>query len=196
MPCHWREALGDFAGCVRYRRHFSWVTPLAEQERVWLTFAGATESIIVHLNDHLICQQDEARRPCALEVTRLLQRRCELVVDVTSPTTDGGLWGEVALEVRCTAFLQNLKAIAINRGGQARLEVSGEIAGTHHRPLDLYLLASDATVTNISVEAGQPFVITGEAPPTPLADVPWRLELIDGATVWDAQPLEITQSCP
>src|SRR5205807_10622724 len=100
-PARWAEGgLGDFAGRVRFRRRFGWPARLEAHERVWLTFAGAEAVAEVWLNGHFLGRH-AGPGAFAFDVTGLLQVRNDLTVEVEAPGT-GGLWGEVALEVRCT----------------------------------------------------------------------------------------------
>jgi beta-mannosidase len=101
MPCRWNEGgLGDFAGRVRFRRRFGYPGRIDAHERVWLTFAGVDAVAEAHLNGHSLGRHQVVNRPFEFEVTALLQARNELIVDVEAPSGNGGLWGEVALEVR------------------------------------------------------------------------------------------------
>src|SRR6266404_2810562 len=107
MPARWSEGgLRGLAGRVLFRRRFGYPGRLDSTERVWLTFADMEGAAEVWLNDHLLGQRDGGLDPFEFEVTALLQVRNELKVLVTAPSETGGLWGEVALEIRCTAFLR------------------------------------------------------------------------------------------
>jgi hypothetical protein len=193
MPARWGAAgLPDFAGRVRFRRRFGYPGRLDEFERVWLTFAGIEGTAEVWLNaQHL--GRHEGPGPFESPVTPLLRPRNELVVEVEAPADDGGLWGEVALEVRRTAFLRPGRVWATRSGEAAGLHVTGEVVGTSERPLDLYVLLDNATVFYTTVEAdpaGRRFHAVAEG----LTAERWRaggghghevrIELIDGATVW------------
>jgi hypothetical protein len=102
MPCRWSEGgLGDFAGRVRFRRRFGYPGRIDAHERVWLTFAGVDAVAEVQLNGHFLGRHEGAD-PFEFEVTALLQSRNELVVDVEAPAGNGGLWGEVVMEIRCS----------------------------------------------------------------------------------------------
>src|SRR5262245_22574758 len=121
LPCRWSEGgLGDFAGRVRFRRRFGYPGQIDSSERVWLTFAGAEAVADVWLNGHFLGRNTGPEKPFELEVTRLLQRRNELTVDVEGPV-GGGLWGEVAMEIRCTAFLRAVRAWLEMAGGKVSL---------------------------------------------------------------------------
>lgn len=103
MPCRWAEGgLGDFAGRVRYCRRFGWPGRLEAHERVWLTFAGVDAVAEVWLNGQFLGRHEGALEPFEFPATAWLQVRNELVVEVEGPAGNGGLWGEVALEVRRT----------------------------------------------------------------------------------------------
>jgi len=111
------------------------------------------------------------------------------------------LWGEVALEVRRTAFLRNVRIWA-NVAGEPRvttatLHVAGEVVGTCERPLELYVLLDGSTVIYTTVEAepgGRSFEVASEE----LAKERWRrseeggethsvrVDLVDGACIWYA----------
>jgi beta-galactosidase/beta-glucuronidase len=102
LPCRWRDGgLGDFVGRVRFRRRFGYPGRLDAHERVWLTFAGVEAVADVWLNEAFLGRH-EGGEPFEFEVTPLLRTRNELRVDAEGEG-DGGLWGEVALEVRSTA---------------------------------------------------------------------------------------------
>src|SRR5260370_10833568 len=98
MPCRWNDGgLAGFSGRVRFRRHFGYPGRIDSFERVWLTFAGVAGSAEVWLNGHFLGRPQEG--PFEFDVTSHLQNRNVLEVDVEGPE-DGGLWGEVALEIR------------------------------------------------------------------------------------------------
>lgn len=100
MPCRWSEGgLNDFNGRVRFRRHFGYPGRIDENERVWLTFAGADATAEIWLNDQFLGRQ-EGVRPVEFEITKLLGNRNELQVEVEGDAATGGLWGEVAMEIR------------------------------------------------------------------------------------------------
>jgi len=102
MPSRWRDqGLPGFSGKVRFRRHFGYPGRIDYFERVWLTFAGLTGTADIRLNGHRL-GSGKAEEPFEFEVTSLLQNRNVLEVEVAGPE-DGGLWGEVALEIRCVA---------------------------------------------------------------------------------------------
>jgi hypothetical protein len=180
MPCRW-----DFAGRVRCRRRFGYPGRIDDYERVWLTFAGVKGTTKVWLNGQLLGRH-EGPWPFELEVTRLLRPRNQLVVEVETPEGGGGLWGDVALEVRCTAFLRDVR-VWITPEGRPDLHAAGNVVGTAERPLDLYVIRQRSTVAHAPVEAtpqGRPFHLVAEGVAADESDV--RVELVNGAVVWYA----------
>jgi hypothetical protein len=200
MPCRWHEGgLSDFAGRVRFTRRFGYPGRIDAGERVWLTFAGVDGSAEVWLNGCPLGRHEGAAGPFEHEVTPLLDTRNRLVVEVEEATGRGGLWGEVALEIRRTAFLRGVRVWAESAD---TLHVAGEVMGTSERPLDLYVLLDGANVAYATVEAapsGRPFQVTAEragAERWPAGDHTVRTELVDAATVWYAieQPVDLRGS--
>jgi len=193
MPCRWKEGgLTAFAGRVRFRRPFGRPARIDPHERVWLTFAGAETTADVWLNGQFLGQQTASGQPFEFEVTNLLNERNELVVEVFSPTEEGGLWGEVAMEVRAAAFLRKLRCWATFTEETAYLHVAGEVVGTCERPLELYVVLDRSTVIYSSVSAeleGRAFELVSEGlTPERWRDGPAehfvRIELVDVATAW------------
>jgi hypothetical protein len=187
-PCRMRMPgrLGDtplhsFRGRVRFGRAFGYPGRLDEQERVWLTFAGVEGQGMATLNNHLL---GDLTATGEFEVTRLLQRRNILTVDIDCTEPSAGLWGEVALEVRMTAFLRQV----VFARAASQVSATGLVVGRAERPLELYLLAQNrcqAYQQVTAAESGQPFSMTAQlAEPGEDAFLPVRVELIQGATVW------------
>ena len=182
MPCRWGDGgLPGFAGRARFRRRFGYPGRIDTYERVWLTFAGVDGVAEVWLNGTRLGRH-EGPGPFEFVVTALLRPRNELTVEVEAAGGDGGLWGEVALEVRCTAFLRAVRAWAEGD----RLHAAGEVVGTAERPLDLYVIRGRSAVAYTTVEAapeGRPFHLVAEGVSDAEAV---RVELVNGATVWYA----------
>jgi hypothetical protein len=191
MPCRWGQAgLEGFVGRVRFRRHFGWPGRIDPQERVWLTFAGVEGTAEVRLNERFL-GRFEGAAPFELEVTSLLQARNCLTVEVEAANEDGGLWGEVALEVRCLAFLRGVRWWTTAEGEGVRLHVAGEVVGICGRPLELYVLLDNRTILYHVLEAapaGKAFQATADAIPLEETTRPRevRVELVNGASVWYA----------
>jgi hypothetical protein len=210
LPCRWNEGgLRDFAGRARFLRRFGLPRRLDAHERVWLTFAGVDASAEVWLNGRLLGHREDAREPFEFEVSALLRERNELAVDVEA-VGNGGLWGEVVLEIRALAFLRGVRLAASFEGEKARLHFAGEVVGVSDRPLEFYGILDGATVAYATVqaaEAGRPLqVISEELPPERWR--PWagdaaglhevRAELVNGASLWYtfAQPFTFRQQEP
>ena len=188
----WRCEPSGLPSRVRFRRSFGYPGRIDAYERVWLTFAEIGGQAEARLNNHLLGHIATASE---FEVTSLLWPRNEVVVEIDSTAGEGGLSGEVALEVRCTAFLRALRRIAILRGDRVELRVSGQVVGMADRPLEIYVLF-DRSVVGYQVVAataeGQTFDLTvpnlpasqwcgaeGQFQPQPL-----QVDLVNGAVVW------------
>jgi hypothetical protein len=197
IPCRWGEGgLGDFSGRVRFNRRFGWLANIAHHERVWLTFGGVDGSAEVCLNGRLLGTHRDPVASFEFEVSSLLQPRNELTVVVEASGGSGGLWGEVALEVRCSAYLRDVRWWLSSAGDRAILHVSGEVVGAADRPLELYALIDGSTAIYSTVKptpAGQSFSLTSE--PVDLLSRPGqslkaarehaiRIELVNGAVPW------------
>jgi hypothetical protein len=199
LPCRWADGgLMDFSGRVRFRRRFGYPGQIDAYERVWLTLAGVSDRAEVRLNGAALgsCGGDG---PFEFEITRLLGSRNELIVDVEGAAERGGLCGETALEVRCAAYLRDVRLWLDG----AVLHCAGMVMGEAERPLDLYVLLEGATAAYAAVTAapdGAPFHIIAEKPPVgarsgdrvstqrlPLAQV----DLVNGAVVWYTTEREI-----
>jgi hypothetical protein len=170
------------AGRVRFRRRFGYPGRIDAYERVWLTFAGIGGKAEVRLNNHLLGHIIAAAE---FEVTQMLRLRNELVVEIEGTTEQGGFGGEVALEVRCTAFLRDVRSFVVPKGDSVDLHVSGQVVGAAERPLELYLLLSRSVVGYQVVTAtaeGQPFEFL--VPDLPAINPPIQVDLVNGAVVW------------
>jgi hypothetical protein len=205
MPARWADlGLAGFAGCVRFRRRFGYPGQIDSHERVWLTCAGLADTADVSLNGVPLAENQDGSRPFEFEVTSLLGLRNEVQFDVTG-RPDGGLWGEVALEVRCAAFLRNVRPVVHAGPGSPTLEVHGEVVGPADGPLELYAILNRFTVAYATVTpqpVGEPFALVG-------ADVPaerWggeeggpatlQIDLVNGASVWYTWSRELSLEAP
>lgn len=190
LRVHWGEhGLTGFTGRVCFRRRFGVPRRIDAHERVWVTGGGATGPARVWLNDELLGHHAAEGTSFEFPVLVPLRDRNELVIEVAS----GGLTGEVALEIRCAAYLRGVEAIARSDDGRAMLTVVGEVVGECERPLDLYVLWNGRNVAYQTVVArldGQPFDLRFDpadgASASCSADHRLRMELVNGATVWYA----------
>jgi hypothetical protein len=186
MPCRWAEAgKPDLTGTVRCRRRFGYPGRIDPHERVWLTFAGVADHADASLNDTAL---GSVTGPAEFDVTALLQPRNDLVVDVEGP----GLWGEVALEVRCTAYLRGVRA----RVEQADLHVTGEVVGLADNPLDLYVIVDRSPLVESQITAepgGQSFHLAARLTGQPVCV---QVDLVNGAVVWYTITQEFESEAP
>jgi hypothetical protein len=168
---------------VRWRRRFGYPGRIDDYERVWLTFQGMTEEVEVWLNGQTLGRNENGVGPFEFDVTARLKPRNELCVEI-GETTPGGPRGEVALEVRCTAYLRGVR-VWQDQGG---LHAQGQVVGTAERPLELYLIRSRSTIAYATTEAtseGTPFLLRGEGGQAGTTDTV-RVDLVNGATIWYA----------
>jgi hypothetical protein len=176
--------LHDFAGRVRFTRRFGYPGRIDDFERVWLTAAGVEASADLILNNTPIGGFVRGSGSFEADVTALLGQRNVLDVEVEGGT-DGGLWGEVALEVRCRAFLRDIRVGAVS----GALEIRGMVLGPADGPLELYAVLDRRTAdyaTVIPSPEGTPFCMSAELPAVVEEDGPLvlKLDLVNGATVW------------
>jgi hypothetical protein len=191
MPCRWGEGgLSDFTGRVRFRRRFGLPRQLDATERVWLTFGGVDNKAEVWLNGHWLGAHEGELDTLEFEVTAHLQERNELVVEVEAAHDKGGLWGEVALEIRRTAFLRGVQLKMIQLGENSRVQIAGEVVGTSDGLLELYVILDRSNIaytTLLASESGMPFqIVSDQLAPEVCQDAMVRVELVQGATVWYA----------
>jgi hypothetical protein len=179
---------------MRFRRRFGYPGRIDAHERVWLTFEGVAGEAEIRLNDHILDRRStpEQKEAFEFDVTSQLQPRNELTVDVIGTGGQGGMWGEVALEVRCTAFLADLRRTAIAKPDGVELHVTGRVVGTAERPLELYVVLDQSVMGYQVISAtpeGQPFEIV--VPGVAAASVV-KVDLVNGATVWYTSEAEWT----
>jgi hypothetical protein len=191
MPACWETlGLAGFEGRVRFTRRFGYPGQIDSEERVWLTFADLACPCAVSLNGSLLVETASTTPWLELDVTSLLQPRNELRLEMTGPIRGEQPWTEVALEVRCLAFLRGVEIMTVPVEGQVELEVRGEVVGAADRPLDLYVILDRSPSAYDRVQPrpeGQPFTLRcRELPPERMAGQPMRvqIDLVSGATVW------------
>jgi len=183
--------LPDFSGRVRFSRKFGCPRRIDDYERVWMTFAGIGGTAELTLNGRVLGRQETANQAFEFDVTALLRTRNELSVVIETTDPRGGLWGEVAMEVRAGAYLRNVQMRVEADGEAVSVRAEGEVVGTSSQLLELYLLLDNATVayaTGAATDAGEKFELVSE----PLDAERWRVaprhavrvELVKGATVW------------
>jgi hypothetical protein len=176
-----RELLTSPADHVRFRRHFGYPGRIDHHERVWLTFADVPATAQITLNSHNL----GTRPPPDFEfdVTQLLRDRNVLEIVMKHEPATENAWGEVSLEIRCTAYLKNIRT---SRDQDRRLHVAGSVEGHSDRILDVYAVVARQNVGYGTVEAGKSFDLALEEPPTTESDTTLRVELVYVSQVWYA----------
>src|SRR5947209_19779684 len=110
---------------VRFRRRFGRPRQIDDHERVWLIGEGLAGRGAFQLNGRVLGSHDGEAGPFAFPVTDLIAERNELTVDVAAEGPTDGLWGDVALEIRCMAYLTGLQA---QPAAADQIRVTGEVA--------------------------------------------------------------------
>jgi hypothetical protein len=149
-------------------RKFGYPGRIDAHERVWLTVASVEGSATITLNGHPVGQVQDG--PFEGDVTALLRAHNHLEILV-----HGSQVGDVALEIRATAFLQGVRACR----AAGKLEVEGTVAGTCDRPLELYVLVDGRHALYRTINAGESFTAELEEEGHTV-----RVELVHVSTVW------------
>ena len=190
LPGHWGDlGLRGFAGRVRFVRKFGYPGRIDDDERVWLTCNGLEGAAEIQLNDTTLAKDHAG--PFAFDVTAILKQHNRLQVTIDAASDRGGLWGEVAMEVRCTAYLRDVQARLLADGA---VEVTGMVAGAAQSGLELYGLADSAHTHYQLIAArpeGTPFRFVVPAKAEPVQHV--RVELVNISTVWYAWETTLPQ---
>jgi hypothetical protein len=182
--------LAGLAGRVRFRRRFGYPGRIDDHERVWVILDTPVGPVRLEVNGTDLGTHAGAAE---VDVTQLLAERNELAVDVIDFAPERGLWGEVALEVRCSAYLRNVKVMWA--GGE--VVATGEVVGTADGPLELYLVADRSPAGYAKADPAwsvQPFAlrapgINGEGEPVGRV----KIELVQGAVVWYTVEMEVPE---
>ncbi len=190
MPSRWANA-----GRVRCRRSFGYPGRIDQHERVWLTLSGVADRAQVSLNGTYLGTLQGAT-PVEFDVSNRLCTRNEVVVDVEASGESAGLWGEVALEVRCTAFLRAVRSWVELQGSARTLNVAGEVVGGADGPLDLYVILDRSPLVEAQIEAtpaGQAFHLRVDiSDPSSLQEAQQvRVDLVNAATIWYSMDVAI-----
>ena len=123
VPCQLAD-LGLAGADVLLTRKFGYPGRIDSQERVWLTFAPMEGVATISLNGQQLGEVRDG--PFESDVTALLGPRNQLDVQLR-----GIRIGEVAMEIRATAFLEEVRV----RRADGKLQVEGKVAGTCADPL-------------------------------------------------------------
>lgn len=191
LTCSWEEAAVKAAhGELRLRRRFSWPARLDSHERLWLVFDQLPGLRVVSLNGEPLGPVISEAARFEFDVTGRIRPRDELEIQVMPLAGGGGAWGEVALEVRCSAHLRGVRVWLERAENGVRFHVAGQVVGTADGPLELYALLNGSSVIYATVSAdpaGRAFALASETLTEgiqPFAGV--RVELVNGGVVWYA----------
>jgi hypothetical protein len=183
MPGRFADhGLAAFAGRVQFIRKFGYPGRIDDYERVWLTCDGFDGTAAINLNQAMLASNHVG--PFAFDVTANLRPHNLLTITLDADSDRAGLWGEVALEIRCSAYLRDLVA---RRLADGVIEITGAVVGSAEQPLELYTLTDGAHADYRTIEAtreGTPFhvVTPRREPPVQLV----RVDLVNVSTVWYA----------
>lgn len=157
-------------------RSFGLPRTLDDFERVWLMAERVRGSSIWWLNGERLGECEGGRWEA--EVTGRLRARNELRVEFARPDGEVGFDGEIALVIRCAAYLTELSAQRRDDG----ISVSGRIAGEGVDTLELYALADDRPCGYGRGFPNDRFEF--EAQPTAECKS-LRIDLVKTSTIWD-----------
>lgn len=181
MPGRFQDhGLAAFAGRVRYLRTFGYPGQIDEHERIWMTCAGLEGAAEIQLNGEVLAKDHTG--PFAFDVTRHMKLHNRLEVTIAADSASGGLCGEVALEIRCSAYLCDMQARRLADGA---VLVTGRVTGTCDAALELYGLVDRSHVHYEQIEPrpeGTPFRFVVPPRQTPVQGV--RVDLVHVSTVW------------
>ena len=153
---------------VLLTRKFGYPGRIDPQECVWLTLSHVEGSATLTLNGQLLGQARDG--PFEGNVTAILRPHNHLDILVC-----GSQVGEVAMEIRATAFLQGVRV----RRAAGKLCVEGTVAGACEGPLELYVLVDGRHAYYRTVGGGESFVAELDKEGQTV-----RVELIHVSTVW------------
>jgi hypothetical protein len=187
MPARFGECgLGEYRK-VRFSRRFGRPRQIDGHERVWLVGEGLEGQAEISLNARHLVAHCGCDGPFEIPVSDLLTERNELAIEIEVGEPGGGLWGDVALEIRCRAYLKNMQLESAGDGN--RLRVTGDVAGDADGPLEVYALADGMTIGYRMCSAGDRVELLIDDLPQAPSRI--RVELVNGAVIWFAEEILI-----
>lgn len=182
MPARWdAPPLSNLHGPVRCLRKFGAPRQLDDGEFVWLVFRDFPTAVEAQLNGkHLGTSQVGA-----FEFPVSLKPRNRLELTMSPPTERACAWGEVAMEIRRSAWLCQLSLTPV----QNEWTLTGSVVGTSAEPLELYVMVGGRQLHYQEIEPrpeGQPFATRFAWPD--LREI--KVDLVNVATVWYSQILQ------
>lgn len=166
--------LSGFRGRVLLRRKFGYPGRIDAHERVWLTFGAIAGLADVALNNEQLGRGLQGT--VALDVTPYLRPHNVLEVTLAADSDQAGLAGEVALEIRCLAYLEH---VALERKPDGTVCVAGRVGGVGMDPLEIYVLVDRRQAAYQVARVGERF----ELPLPPTGKIV-RVELVNVSVVW------------
>ena len=137
LPATWSDLdVGDYVGPVALERRFGRPSNIDATERIWLVGEGFVDRSELSLQGQSLGVV--AGDAFAFEVTSLIGPRNRLEVKLAAYPGREVLWGDIALEIRATAYLSDVR-----RDAGA---IEGRVVGECEGPLEIYVLDSGRTV--------------------------------------------------
>jgi hypothetical protein len=149
-------------------RQFGYPGRIDARDRIWIIVGQLDAPATLALNGHSV--GDFPVGSVEIDVTDLMKPHNRLEI-----RTAANFVGEVALEIRASAYLKEVRA---HRAGD-KLQVEGAVAGHCEETLELYLLIEGHQAAYQTVNAGETFNIVLAAQAKTV-----RVELVNVATVW------------
>jgi hypothetical protein len=198
LPLRWgQNGTEGCTGRVRLRRRFGYPGRIDSHEAVWLTIGSPAQSMLVALNGAPLAGPNAG--PWEFDITGSLRERNEVNIELEIGES-GTAWGDVSLEVRCTAFLREVNFdLALTPDGSAQLVANGELCGQSEDALELYLLLDRSNVAYASLPGPvrkQRFRLESEPMSLDLAKHQVQLDLVRGASIWYTLAQELKSQPP
>ena len=170
LPATWSDLdTGDYVGPVALERRFGRPSNIDATERIWLVGEGFVDRSELSLQGQPLGVVEQGA--FAFEVTSLIGPRNRLEVNLAAYPGRVVLWGDIALEIRATAYLSDV------RRGEGIIE--GRVVGECDGPLEIYVLDVGRNIAYQRLAGIGAFVIPIE--PT---DNLLRVELMHVSEVW------------
>jgi len=190
LPMGWGEiGVGHPFGRVRLRRRFGLPRRLDEWERVWLVCDGFGGPSTWRLNGYEIQPMEVERGTVEADVTYILAERNQLTIDLLDGQPDGPPWQEVALEIRCRAYLRGIRAVADQSQSGWLIQVRGAVVLEQPGDaLELYALVDGKNQGYQRIQTDEPvsgvhFLLPWESKPGE-KEVTVRVDLVNVSTIW------------
>ncbi len=180
----WQSEPCQDPGGRLFRRKFGRPGRIDSHERLWLTFSCLKVPAEIWLNGECLANKTESEE-IEFEVTSRLAQRNEMTIELETEEQTDKLPVNVALEIRCAAFLRD---VGYELASNGRVIVRGTVCG-ESSPLELYALVDNRTAAYMKtpwIHSATHFLMTldesvvAAASRNPMI----RIELVNGGTVW------------